>query len=150
MKFVHTKVHNGNRNGELCLTSSEIMTLQLKMTLSLCLTFTLLRVLGNVSFTDSVALNSLSWVDLIFLLHLSSSAGCVFLRIYVTHHHPTMFLVIPGNPDSHHARKQDLEQDQSLLQTNTAVLQTTSALHGEIGSATMLTFYLLLTVHRIA
>ena len=30
MKFVHTKVHNGNSNGESCLTSFEIATLQLK------------------------------------------------------------------------------------------------------------------------
>lgn len=30
MKFVHTKVHNGNRNGESCLISFDIVTLQLK------------------------------------------------------------------------------------------------------------------------
>lgn len=98
LKFVHTKVHNGNRNEKSCLTSSEIMTLQLKVTLSFYLTFTLLRVLGNTSFTDSVALNSLSWVDLIFLLHLTPSAGCISPTIHVTHYQPTMFLVIPGNP----------------------------------------------------
>lgn len=97
MKFVHTKLHNRNRNGEFCLTSSAIMTLQLKVTLPFCLPFILLRVLGNVSSIDSVALNSLSWADLIFVLHLLSSAGYGSPTIYVTHHRPTMFSVIPAN-----------------------------------------------------
>lgn len=83
---------------EFCLTSSEIMTLQLKVTLSFYLIFIFLRVLGNVSFTDSVALNSPSWVDVIFLLHLTSSAGCVSPTIYITHYQPSIFSVIPGNP----------------------------------------------------
>lgn len=97
MKFVHTKLHNRNRNGEFCLTSSAIMTLQLKVTLPFCLPFILLRVLGNASSIDSVALNSLSWADLIFVLHLLSSAGYGSPTIYVTHHRPTMFSVIPAN-----------------------------------------------------
>lgn len=45
-KFVYTKVHNGNISGGSCLTSSEIVTVQLntKVTLSSCLTFALLGI----------------------------------------------------------------------------------------------------------
>lgn len=84
MKFVHTKVHNGNRNGESCLTSFEIPTLQLKQyqgDLVLMLNFTLLRISGTISFTNSVMLNSLSCVDLIFPIALQLTLQTVYTPV---------------------------------------------------------------------
>lgn len=147
MKFLHMKVHNGNRSGDCYIISFAIPTLQLKQyqgDLVLLLNIYFVKDLRKYFFYQLC--NTELGCNLIFLLHCN-----LLFRLHTHHIQYTVSLqayhalTVPWKSFDDHSQQHELEPKGSLVQT-----KATFALYGGKGSATTLTFYLLLTVHRIA